>query len=42
MSNKSPGFERKPDYPLSISKADGRVQVMYRGEDSLNPLEPFG
>ena len=32
MSNKSPGFERKPDYPLSISRADGRVQVMYRGE----------
>jgi len=32
MSNKSPGFERKPDYPLNIAKAEGKVQVIYRGE----------
>tara|TARA_Y100000739_G_C20537732_1_gene432092 strand:+ start:638 stop:1021 length:384 start_codon:yes stop_codon:yes gene_type:complete len=36
MSKKSPGFERQPDYPLGITTADGRVCVIYRGEQLAN------
>ena len=41
MNEKSPGFERQPDYPLGIKVADGSVRVIYRGEkvaDSVSAI----
>ena len=30
--NKSPGFQRKPDYPLSVAAAGAKVRVVAGGE----------